>query len=114
MNLTCDEQIDASPDLHAAQGNVGHNGSQMDDAAALLLMLSQPGDEEPATCSGPPALTLPQSQLSAYGAPPAGKLQQPQPIPVVAAVPLDAPAPAPPSTREEPPKADVARGAEAV
>jgi len=39
--------------------------------------------------------------------------QQPPPIPVVAAVPLDAPAPAP-STREEPLKADVARGAEAV
>ena len=39
--------------------------------------------------------------------------QQQQPIPVVAAVPLDAPAPAP-STREEPLKADVARGAEAV
>ena len=40
--------------------------------------------------------------------------QQQQPIPVVAAGPLDAPAPAPPSTREEPLKADVARGAEAV
>ena len=42
--------------------------------------------------------------------------QQQQPIPVVAAVPLDAPAraEAPPATREEPPKADVARGAEAV
>ena len=41
------------------------------------------------------------------------RLQQQQPIPVVAAVPLDSPAPAP-STREEPLKADVARGAEAV
>ena len=42
--------------------------------------------------------------------------QQQQPIPVVAAVPLDAPAraEAPPPAREEPLKADVARGAEAV
>ena len=42
--------------------------------------------------------------------------QQQQPIPVVAAVPLDAPAraEAPPPAREEPLKADAARGAEAV
>jgi hypothetical protein len=75
MDLTCGEQIDASPESHAAQGAV----SQMDDAAALLLMLSQPDAEEatqPACNGGPPALSLPQSQLAAYGAPPAHKLQQ--------------------------------------
>ena len=62
VELSCNEQIDASPEAHATQGNV----SQMDDAAALLLMLSQPGEDEEK--SGPPALSLPQSlQERGYG-----------------------------------------------
>ena len=70
-DLECNEQIDASPEVHATLPV-----NQMDDAAALLLMLSAPGgDAEPQpTC--PPALTLPQSHLSSYSAPPAPKTQQ--------------------------------------
>ena len=67
--LSCNEQLDASPEVAPATGI-----NQMDDAAALLLMLSQPDTEE-VPPSGPPALTLPQSQLAAYGgAPPAPKV----------------------------------------
>jgi hypothetical protein len=60
MQLECSEHLnfEASPELKGA-----HSSSQMDDAAALLLMLSQPGEEEPSK-SGPPDLALPRAALS--------------------------------------------------
>ena len=72
-DLECNEQIDASPEAHAT-----HPVSQMDDAAALLLMLGGGGGgADHSGPNAPPALTLPQSQLSAYGgAPSAPKSQQ--------------------------------------
>ena len=62
--LECSEQInfEASPEVKASPAT----GAQMDDAAALLLMLGA-GREEEASHKGPPALTLPQSHASAFG-----------------------------------------------
>ena len=74
--LECSEQINFEP---SPEAKPAPPVNQMDDAAALLLMLSGGAeDEQPAQqTSGPPALTLPQSQLSAYGgAPSAPKSQQ--------------------------------------
>ena len=68
--LECSEQLnfEASPEMKAAEPVPAPvpETPQMDDAAALLLMLGAGGD------ANPPALTLPQSQMSAAGAPAPG------------------------------------------
>lgn len=63
--LECSEQINFEP---SPEAKPAPPVNQMDDAAALLLMLSGGAeDEQPAQqTSGPPALTLPQSQLDAH------------------------------------------------
>jgi hypothetical protein len=70
ISLACDEQIpEASPEVKAVQSMT----PQMDDAAALLLMLS--GGAEDAAPKGPPALALPQSQMAVYGSAPAAQFK---------------------------------------
>jgi hypothetical protein len=75
-SLVCSEQIDfqASPEVVPTPTP---STNQMDDAAALLLMLSGGAEADDETPKGPPALSLPQSHLAASyaGAPSAPKLQ---------------------------------------
>ena len=52
MDLECQEKISFSPEIQCTPGS----SHQMDDAAALLLMLAQPSEEE---SDRPHALTLP-------------------------------------------------------
>lgn len=63
QDLECQEEINFSPEIKSTQGG----SNQMDDAAALLLMLSQPGDDDRSDLSvsgQPPALELPNAALS--------------------------------------------------